>query len=1110
MVSWLVLAFSVAAWSIESTFGQGKECDWSKLPANTWTLLTQDEAVPTSLGTKCFAQAVLAEDVDRIYLWGVGGKMRDRATFDRFELESFSLAAAKHGWSEAFPKDKEAAWADGKWPVFRLHGYDGTDGPRIHLVGSGQANVVRFFEMDGIRRPSPIHTFNQACYDSTRKRIVYFGGGKTIALDPATNTWTDLAPTATPVACGSLAWGSLCYDPVNDEILLFGGGLAFNREGAARTWLYDCRKNRWYRPRIAGAEPMPRCTGPIAYDPTTKSMVLFGGYDQTSALNDTWVYHCKERRWEKREPDPSPPPMLAHAAAPVGSSKVLVIGSNALQGKRTQSSSWDPKETWVYDVAKNLWQPLGVMKLPNQWMTAANSEKLGVVFLVSMSPAGRKTFALRYDAKSLADDRAGVKLAGAPPGTRRFKYHDQKESLESAPKPDRKANLATLAKLPANQFIDANPPCLLVSKTWSGATIDIERGEVIYTGGGHSGYSGNDVAVYSVPDNRWSLDAPPRFPPYLEATNGAVYGWSHGARPWSQHTYLWYSYDPVSKKVIYCARPGIRDGETVQLGDDADSAFVYARKKHGNWTWVFDAGARRLSLPSFGRPFDNPWELCLTATPKGVFACTLRSLYRATVKGGDVEWQDLGGPIPPAKGTKYNYEWMPIVYDSKRDRLIHLMGTDKSIEVHARGLTEKAWTEVKTTGPAAIGRELMYLPKSDALLLLSRDRLFTLDLSTNVWRELDMPMPKGVYGTEAAMVYDPAHDVCVLLLPRNFSGPLQTYLFRLDLKTATFKKDLSVRAREAVEKALPGILSGSARYPQSRSCFSCHHQAQPLMVLVSARARGFKIDPDVQRSIVEFSLKAFAPREKHDRLRQGLGHRTSVIGYLLATLVVVDHPPDETTSALVHYMLAREDPKGAWRDTLQRPPGQGSSFTLTAVTLMGLDRFGAHEDLKPLAARIQECRKKALRWLEESKPRDTEDQVFQLRGLVAGGADAKVIRACRDVLAKEQRSDGSWGQLPELQGDAYATGSALVALREAGLAADDPVYVRGVHFLLDTQKPDGSWFVETRAKPVQPFFDNGDPGGKSQFISFSATNWVVLALLEAVPLIGDRKNRNSK
>jgi hypothetical protein len=56
-------------------------------------------------------------------------------------------------------------------------------------------------------------------------------------------------------------------------------------------------------------------------------------------------------------------------------------------------------------------------------------------------------------------------------------------------------------------------------------------------------------------------------------------------------------------------------------------------------------------------------------------------------------------------------------------------------------------------------------------------------------------------------------------------------------------EDLSVRARQAVEAALPGILRGSANYPKHRSCFSCHHQAQPLMTLASANACRFNIDP---------------------------------------------------------------------------------------------------------------------------------------------------------------------------------------------------------------------------------------------------------------------------
>ena len=86
-----------------------------------------------------------------------------------------------------------------------------------------------------------------------------------------------------------------------------------------------------------------------------------------------------------------------------------------------------------------------------------------------------------------------------------------------------------------------------------------------------------------------------------------------------------------------------------------------------------------------------------------------------------------------------------------------------------------------------------------------------------------------------------------------------------------------------------------------------------------------------------------------------------------------------------------------------------------------------------------------------------------------------------------------------MSGDAYATATVLVALRHAGLDSGHEAYQKGVKYLLDTQKADGAWIVQTRSRPLQRFFDNGDPGGKSQFISFAATNWAVLALLETIP-----------
>ena len=75
-----------------------------------------------------------------------------------------------------------------------------------------------------------------------------------------------------------------------------------------------------------------------------------------------------------------------------------------------------------------------------------------------------------------------------------------------------------------------------------------------------------------------------------------------------------------------------------------------------------------------------------------------------------------------------------------------------------------------------------------------------------------------------------------------------------------------------------------------------------------------------------------------------------------------------------------------------------------------------------------------------------------------------------------------------------------LALHQAGrLATDDPAYRRGVAFLLRTQEADGTWFVASRSKPFQLYFESGFPYGKDQFISMSASSWAVTALCLALP-----------
>jgi hypothetical protein len=121
-----------------------------------------------------------------------------------------------------------------------------------------------------------------------------------------------------------------------------------------------------------------------------------------------------------------------------------------------------------------------------------------------------------------------------------------------------------------------------------------------------------------------------------------------------------------------------------------------------------------------------------------------------------------------------------------------------------------------------------------------------------------------------------------------------------------------------------------------------------------------------------------------------------------------------------------------------------------------------------------------------------------LLGLRWSNASNDVIaRAARDLLAI-QKDDGGWAQLETMASDAYATGEALVALRESGvIASTDRAYRKGLEFLLRTQIEDGSWIVETRAVPIQAYFESGFPYGVNQWVSAAATGWATAALASA-------------
>ena len=174
-----------------------------------------------------------------------------------------------------------------------------------------------------------------------------------------------------------------------------------------------------------------------------------------------------------------------------------------------------------------------------------------------------------------------------------------------------------------------------------------------------------------------------------------------------------------------------------------------------------------------------------------------------------------------------------------------------------------------------------------------------------------------------------------------------------------------------------------------------------------------------------------------------------------------------------------------------------SDFTATATAIRVLQAFGSPADAEELTGRLA----RATTWLQTNTPMTTEDKVFRLLGLRWAKSDEALLSAAVTLLGNEQNPDGGWPQLPGLNSDAYATGQVLVALHEGGgVRTDDPLYQRGVRYLLETQESDGSWLVHKRAVAINGHVESGFPHGKFQFISYAGTCWATMALSYAPDL----------
>jgi ankyrin repeat protein len=304
-------------------------------------------------------------------------------------------------------------------------------------------------------------------------------------------------------------------------------------------------------------------------------------------------------------------------------------------------------------------------------------------------------------------------------------------------------------------------------------------------------------------------------------------------------------------------------------------------------------------------------------------------------------------------------------------------------------------------------------------------------------------------------------------------------------------------AEAAVKRILPLIETSGEPVFKNRRCVSCHSNSLPAMTVALARKKGFVVNEDQAKKELGFAVATDMPFLEPMRLGTTIGGGSNTLGYTLMGMAAASYPADALTDAHVHYFSIHQSHDGAWRHSSYRPPEEYSAFTTTAVALRAIKLY----PIPGRRAEFDERIGRAKRWLLSAKPYSVEERSMQINALADAGASASERAPFTTALKAAQNRDGSWSQLPGIPAEAYATGEALYALHVSGdVPIKDPVYQKGVQWLLRNQLADGSWFVPTIAVPVQPHtFESGFPHGWNQFASEAGSSWATLALLFTLP-----------
>ncbi|WP_455392020.1 Kelch repeat-containing protein [[Eubacterium] cellulosolvens] len=425
--------------------------------------------------------------------------------------------------------------------------------------------------------------------------IVMYGGynltsyylSDTWAYDLSANTWTDKSPSTSPGAIDSHSMASISTD---DKVMLFGG--FDNTKHLIDTWVYDLSSNTWNK-KSTSARPINSSNHGMASIDSSDKIILFGGNDYLRFYDVTWEYDLSANNWVKNLLPCPPAPRNAHALATLyGDDKVVLFGGNShrIYG-----------DTWVYDLSDNKWTQKYTAIRPNSRTRLAMASIYGddKVVLFGGSHSSQETWVYDLSANTWTEKSPSTQPSGRIYHTMASIYNDDKVVVFGGWDGSKFLSDTWVYDLSSNTWSNKNPPGTNpVSRCYSRMTHICGDDKVILFGGLDSSYNLlSDTWVYDLSDNRWTSKSPATSPSAMSShamasINGTKKVMIFGGFTNSQIDETWV-YDLIKNtwtQLTMTTKPFSRSSHALAYVDGADKIMLFGgydgTDVHDD-TWMF-------------------------------------------------------------------------------------------------------------------------------------------------------------------------------------------------------------------------------------------------------------------------------------------------------------------------------------------------------------------------------------------------------------------------------------------------------------------------------------------------------------------------------------------